>query len=218
MSAGTEGNGAMTGAARETALRSFARAAVERNPAAVQLLGLCPLLAVSNTVANAAGLAVASAGVLVGSSLLAAALRPIIPSEVRLPCYVLLIATFTTVAMLLMQAYALELYQRIALFVQIIVTNCVILAHIEQSRAAGGAASGGILRALVASLGAAVGFALALLTMGAVRELLAVGFPLAAMAPGAFLVAGVVLALTRLAQGVLERSPSRRLGKDPTGR
>ena len=114
----------------------------------------------------------------------------------RLPCYVLLIATFTTVAMLLMQAYAFELYQRIALFVQIIVTNCMILAHIERAGAESGAA-GGILRALVSSSGAAAGFALALLAMGAVREFLALGFPLAAMAPGAFLVAGVLLALTR---------------------
>ena len=204
MSARAERSGTVTAPARETALRYFARAAIERNPAAVQLLGLCPLLAVSNTVANAAGLAVASAGVLIGSSLLAAALGRVIPAEVRLPCYVLLIATFTTVAMLLMQAYAFELYQRIALFVQIIVTNCMILAHIERSATAAGAATGGMLRALVSSSGAAAGFALALLAMGAVREFLALGFPLAAMAPGAFLVAGVLLALTRLAQRFLE--------------
>lgn len=201
----------MTGPAHETNLRSFARAAIERNPAAVQLLGLCPLLAVSNTVANAAGLAVASAGVLIGSSLLAVALRRVIPVEVRLPCYVLLIATFTTVAMLLMQAYAFELYQRIALFVQIIVTNCMILAHIERSAAAGNA-TGGILRALLSSSGAAAGFALALLAMGAVREFVALGFPLAAMAPGAFLVAGVLLALTRLAQRFLNGNPSKSTG------
>ena len=187
----------MTDAARSTALRSFAQAAIERNPAAVQLLGLCPLLAVSNTVANAAGLAVASAGVLVGSSLLAAMLRRVIPAEVRLPCYVLLIASFTTVAMLLMQAYAFELYQRIALFVQIIVTNCMILAHIERATESASSEGGGILRALVSSSGAAAGFAVALLTMGVVREVLALGFPLAAMAPGAFLVAGVLLALTQ---------------------
>ena len=204
MSAGAERSGAVTVPARETTLRAFARAAIERNPAAVQLLGLCPLLAVSNTVANAAGLAAASAGVLIGSSLLAAALSRVIPAEVRLPCYVLLIATFTTVAMLLMQAYAFELYQRIALFVQIIVTNCMILAHIERSATAGGAAAGSIVRALASSSGAAAGFALALLTMGAVREFLALGFPLAAMAPGAFLVAGVLLALMRLAQRFLE--------------
>ena len=190
-------------------LRSFAEAAIERNPAAVQLLGLCPLLAVSNTVANAAGLALASAGVLIGSSVLAAALGRVIPSEVRLPCYVLLIATFTTVAMLLMQAYAFDLYQRIALFVQIIVTNCMILAHIERATTAGGSTRG-ILRALVSSSGAATGFALALLAMGAVREFLALGFPLATMAPGAFLVAGVLLALTRLAQRLLERNRARR--------
>ena len=195
---------------RPPALRAFAEAAIERNPAAVQLLGLCPLLAVSNTVANAAGLALASAGVLIGSSVLAAALGRVIPPEVRLPCYVLLIATFTTVAMLLMQAYAFELYQRIALFVQIIVTNCMILAHIERATTAGGGSSRGIVQTLVSSSGAATGFALALLAMGAVREFLALGFPLATMAPGAFLVAGVLLALTRLAQRLLERNRARR--------
>ena len=209
MSARIERDGTVTDLAPETNLRSFAQAAIERNPAAVQLLGLCPLLAVSNTVANAAGLAVASAGVLIGSSLLAAVLRRIIPPEVRLPCYVLLIATFTTVAMLLMQAYAFELYQRIALFVQIIVTNCMILAHIERAGAESGAA-GGILRALVSSSGAAAGFALALLAMGAVREFLALGFPLAAMAPGAFLVAGVLLALTRAMGRLWDRKPGER--------
>ena len=124
-------------------------------------------------------------------------LRRVIPAEVRLPCYVLLIATFTTVAMLLMQAYAFELYQRIALFVQIIVTNCMILAHIERATEGASGEGGGILRALVSSSGAAAGFAVALLAMGAVREVLALGFPLAAMAPGAFLVAGVLLALTQ---------------------
>ena len=205
MSARAERDGIVTDTAPETNLRAFAQAAIERNPAAVQLLGLCPLLAVSNTVANAAGLAVASAGVLIGSSLLAAALCRVIPAEVRLPCYVLLIATFTTVAMLLMQAYAFELYQRIALFVQIIVTNCMILAHIERAGTESGAA-GGMLRALVSSSGAAAGFALALLAMGAVREFLALGFPLAAMAPGAFLVAGVLLALTRAIGGRWDRT------------
>ena len=110
----------------------FSEAAVRRNPAWVQLLGLCPLLAVSNTVANAAGLAVASAVVLIGSATLVSLVRRLIPADVRLPCFVLVIATFTTLVNLALEAYAFDLYQRIALFVQIIVTNCMILARIEQ--------------------------------------------------------------------------------------
>ena len=174
-------------------MNRFTQAAVERNPAWVQLLGLCPLLAVSNTVANAAGLAVASAVVLVGSAILVSLTRRFIPVDVRLPCFVLVIATFTTLVNLAMEAYAFDLYQRIALFVQIIVTNCMILARIEQV-----AAKERFGRTLVDALGAAAGFAVAILTLGAAREFIALGFPLAALAPGAFIVAGLLLALTNV--------------------
>ena len=174
-------------------MNRFTQAAVQRNPAWVQLLGLCPLLAVSNTVANAAGLAVASAVVLVGSAILVSLTRRFIPVDVRLPCFVLVIATFTTLVNLAMEAYAFELYQRIALFVQIIVTNCMILARIEQV-----AAKERFGRTLVDALGAAAGFAVAILTLGAAREFIALGFPLAALAPGAFIVAGLLLALTNV--------------------
>ncbi|MEJ2087683.1 MAG: Rnf-Nqr domain containing protein, partial [Gammaproteobacteria bacterium] len=106
-------------------------AALEANPAWTQLLGLCPLLAVSSSIANALGLALASAMVLIGSNTLIAVLRHRIPQYARLPCFVLIIASFTTVAVLLMQAFAYELYVRIALFIQIIVTNCMILGRAE---------------------------------------------------------------------------------------
>ncbi|MCY4013136.1 MAG: electron transport complex subunit RsxE [Gammaproteobacteria bacterium] len=177
-------------------LNRFTEAAVARNPAWVQLLGLCPLLAVSNTIANALGLAVASAVVLIGSAALVSLTRRFIPADVRLPCFVLVIATFTTLVNLAMEAYAFDLYQRIALFVQIIVTNCMILARIEQV-----AAKESLGRTLLDACGAAVGFAAAILALGAAREVLAIGFPLAALPPGAFLVAGLLLALTNLRRG-----------------
>ena len=177
-------------------LNRFTEAAVARNPAWVQLLGLCPLLAVSNTIANAAGLAVASAVVLIGSATLVSLVRRFIPADVRLPCFVLVIATFTTLVNLAMEAYAFGLYQRIALFVQIIVTNCMILARIEQV-----ASKESIGRTLLDACGAAAGFAAAILALGAVREVLAIGFPLAALPPGAFLVAGLLLALTNIRRG-----------------
>ena len=94
------------------------------NPALVQLLGLCPLLAVTGTVVNALGLGLATIGVLVGSNLSVSLIRNFVPENVRLPAFVMIIASFTTVATLLMQAYAFELYTVMALFVQIIVTNC----------------------------------------------------------------------------------------------
>ena len=192
-------------------LNRFTEAAVARNPAWVQLLGLCPLLAVSNTIANALGLAVASAIVLVGSATLVSLTRRFIPADVRLPCFVLVIATFTTLVNLAMEAYAFDLYQRIALFVQIIVTNCMILARIEQV-----AAKESLGRALLDACGAAVGFAAAILALGAAREILAIGFPLAALPPGAFLVAGLLLALTNLRHGhVTETGASAPLGEEP---
>ena len=183
-------------------LSRFTEAAVARNPAWVQLLGLCPLLAVSNTVANAAGLAVASAVVLIGSATLVSLVRRFIPADVRLPCFVLVIATFTTLVNLAMEAYAFELYAHVALFVQIIVTNCMILARVEQV-----AAKEPLGRTLLDAAGAAAGFAVALLALGTVRELLAVGFPLAALPPGAFLVAGLLLALTNVRRAAAHGQP-----------
>ena len=189
-------------------MNRFTQAAVERNPAWVQLLGLCPLLAVSNTVANAAGLAAASAVVLVGSAILVSLTRRLIPAHVRLPCFVLVIATFTTLVNLAMEAYAFDLYQRIALFVQIIVTNCMILARVEQV-----AAKERFGRTLVDALGASAGFAVAILALGAAREVIAFGFPLAALAPGAFIVAGLLLALTN----VVKPNAAKRLASSASG-
>lgn len=173
-------------------LNRFAEAAVVRNPVWGQLLGLCPLLAVSNTVANAAGLAIASAAVFIGSAVSVCLLRKLIPADVRLPCFVLVVAVFTTLANLAMEAYAFAAHQRIALFVQIIVTNCMILARVEQV-----AWKEGLATTLADALGASAGFAAAILALGAARELIAVGFPLAAQPAGAFIIAGLLLALAR---------------------
>ena len=169
----------------------------------IQLLGLCPLLAVSNTVANAAGLAIASAVVLIGSCALIGLARRLIPNDMRLPCFVLAVATFTTVVDLAMQAYAFDTYQRIALFVQIIVTNCLILASVE--RVAYREPMG---RTLLHAARTAALFAVAILALGAVREALSPGFPLAALPPGAFIVAGLLLALFGC---IRERYPDLRL-------
>lgn len=167
----------------------FVDAALRRNPAWAQLLGLCPLLAVSNTVANAAGLAAASAVVLTGSASIVCLLRKVIPADVRLPCFVLVIATFTTLVNLAMEAYAFALHQRIAIFVQIIVTNCMILARLERV-----AAKEPFGRTFADAVAASIGFGIAILALGATRELVATGFPLAALPPGAFVIAGLLLA------------------------
>lgn len=189
----------------------FKRAAITNNPAWVQLLGLCPLLAVSNSLANALALAFASALVLIGSNTLISALRHFIPGFARLPMFVLIIASFTTCATLILQAFAYPVYLEIALFVQIIVTNCMILGRAEAF-----AHRNGVVSALIDALGTAVGFAIALIALGIVRELmgsgtLGAGLPftdgtalvtvtdtpllIAALPPGAFVLAGLLLAL-----------------------
>ena len=193
---------------------TFSRAAIERNPAWVQLLGLCPLLAVSNSLVNATGLALASGFVMLGSALTISSLRAWIPQMVRLPCFVLVIATFTTLSVMLLEAYAFELYLRIALFVQIIVSNCMILGRVEAF-----ASRQGPVQAGLDALGTAAGFSLALLVLGGVREALGQGSlfagmehlfgPVAAnwridlgggqpllialLPPGAFIIAGLLL-------------------------
>ena len=202
----------------------FSRATLANNPAWAQLLGLCPLLAVSNTVANATGLALASAFVVVGANTSISLLRRIIPDEARLPCFVLIIATFTTLTVMVLEAYAFDLYSRIALFVQIIVTNCMILGRAEVF-----ASRQPVGRALMDALGTAAGFAIALLALGAVREVLGQGtlmadmdllfgpaaaaltievfstppLALAVLPPGAFIIAALMFALV---QGLANRS------------
>ncbi len=151
-------------------------AALQHNPAWGQLLGLCPLLAVSNSIVNALGMAAASSFVMLGSSATISTIRTWIPHDVRLPCFMLVIATFTTCAVMLLEAFAFDLYLRIALFVQIIVSNCMILGRIEVF-----ASRQPLGQALLDALGTAMGFALALLALGSIREALGHGTLLAGM-------------------------------------
>ena len=196
---------------------AFTNAAIRRNPAWIQLLGLCPLLAVSNSLVNATGLALASGFVMLGSALAISTLRAWIPQRMRLPCFVLVIATFTTLSVLLLEAYAFELYLRVALFVQIIVSNCMILGRMEAF-----ASRQPPWRATLDALGTATGFAIALIALGGVREALGQGtllagmehlfgpgaaswridlgvgsapFLMALLPPGAFIIAGLLLGL-----------------------
>lgn len=193
---------------------------IERNPAWVQLLGLCPLLAVSSSVVNALGLAAASALVLIGSNTIISMMRNVLPDFARLPAFMLLIAGLTTLAVMLMEAFAYELYLGIALFVQIIVTNCIILGRAEAF-----ASRQPVWSSLLDALGTAAGFAIALIVLGAVREVIGQGtlfanldqllgagsaslaiqilpehqrLLLVALPPGAFIVAGLLMALGRV--------------------
>jgi electron transport complex protein RnfE len=140
------------------------------NPALVQLLGLCPLLAVTGTVVNALGLGLATMMVLIGSNVIVSLIRRHVGDAVRLPVFVIIIATFVTCAELLMKAYTYELYQILGIFIPLIVTNCAILGRAEafaSKQPIGMAALDGIMMGL--------GFLFVLLMLGGLRELLGQG-------------------------------------------
>jgi len=189
----------------------------KNNPALVQLLGLCPLLAVSASVVNSLGLAAATMFVLITSNISVALIRNVVSDTVRLPAFVMIIATAVTAIELLMQAYTYELYQILGIFLPLITTNCVILG-----RADAFASKNPLLPSAYDGFIMAVGFGAVLVVLGAIRELLGTGglfanmhllfgesarawqitliddyqsFLLAILPPGAFIVAGLLIAV-----------------------
>ncbi|MBJ6138200.1 electron transport complex subunit E [Marinobacter litoralis] len=140
------------------------------NPALVQVLGLCPLLAVTSTVVNAIGLGLATLLVLIGSNLSVSLIRNFVGESVRLPAFVMIIASFVTCAELLMQAFTYELYQILGIFIPLIVTNCAILG-----RADAFASKNAPLPALLDGVMMGLGFLLVLILLGGMRELIGQG-------------------------------------------
>ncbi len=154
----------------ESGMRRLRAGFWRENPILVQALGMCPTLAVSNTAANALTMGLATAAVLLASAVVIALLRNIIPQQVRLACFVLVIATFVTLTDMLIEAYALELHRNLGAFLPLIVVNCMILSRIEimASRQRPGVAA-------MDALGMGGGFVLGLLALGSLRELLGHG-------------------------------------------
>ncbi|MBN3563354.1 electron transport complex subunit E [Aliamphritea spongicola] len=140
------------------------------NPALVQLLGLCPLLAVTGTVVNALGLGIASILVLIGSNLTISMFRHFVPDSVRLPVFVMVIASFVTCIELLMQAFTYELYTILGIFIPLIVTNCAIMG-----RADAFACKNPVGASLLDGVMMGLGFTLVLVLLGAMREILGLG-------------------------------------------
>jgi electron transport complex protein RnfE len=190
------------------------------NTALVQLLGLCPLLAVSGTVVNALGLGIATTLVLAGSNVTVSLIRNVVRPELRIPSFVLVIASFVTAVELLMQAFLYDLYLVLGIFIPLIVTNCVIIARAEAF-----ASKNNVWRSLLDGLAMGIGFTLVLLALGAIREILGHGtllaqadllfgegtewltitlfenyrgYLLAILPPGAFLVLGLLIALKNI--------------------
>lgn len=148
----------------------FLRGLLRENPVFVQVLGLCPVLAVTGTMVNSLAMGLATAAVLVLSSFFVSILRRWIPREVRIAVYILIIATFVTVADMVIEAVSLEIHAQLGAFVSLIVVNCLIL-----SRAEAFASKNGPLAALADAAGMGLGFTLAILAVGFVREVLGQG-------------------------------------------
>jgi len=142
----------------------------EENPVFVMLLGMCPTLAVTNSAVNALAMGLATTFVLICSSALVSLLRALIPKQVRIATYIVIIATFVTMVDYSIQAISLDLYNALGAFIQLIAVNCIILGRAEAY-----ASKQPIQNAVVNALGIGAGFTLALLCLGAVREILGNG-------------------------------------------
>jgi electron transport complex protein RnfE len=187
------------------------------NPGLVQLLGLCPLLAVSGTVVNALGLGMATTLVLIGSNVTVSLIRNLVRPELRIPVFVLVIASFVTAVELSMKAYFYNLYLILGIFIPLIVTNCAIIARAESF-----ASKNNVIRSFTDGLAMGLGFTVVLVILGSVREVLGHGtlfanfelmfgagakilkitfvehyrgFLLAVLAPGAFIGLGLIIAV-----------------------
>ena len=195
----------------KTLTQDFVKGLWDEVPPFRLVLGLCPVLAVTKAVENGIGMGVATTFVLVCSNVLVASLRKVIPSKVRIASYIVIIATFVTIAELLMQAYTYPLFKKLGIFIPLIVVNCVILGRAEAF-----ASKNGIFRSLLDGLGMGIGFTLSLMALAAVRELLGTGtltfwekpiqimgpsfqpFSFMVEAPGAFIALGLMLCLMNL--------------------
>ncbi len=183
--------------------KEFTKGLWEENPVLVLLLGMCPTLAVTTSLINGLGMGLATLFVLLGSNLVVSSVRHIIPKKVRIPCYIVIIATFVTVVDMVIGAYFPELDKALGIFIPLIVVNCIVLGRAEAF-----ASRSSISHSISDALGMGIGFSLTLMTLGGVREFFSSGklfdiqlvpnwehsFLLLKFPPGAFIVLGLFLA------------------------
>ncbi len=151
-------------------IKEFTKGIIKENPTFVLILGLCPTLAVSVSVANGIGMGIAATFVLLGSSLIVSLVRDFIPDKIRIPCYIVIIATFVTIAEFCMKAYSPVLDRALGIYVPLIVVNCIVLGRAEAF-----ACKNNFSRSFFDGLGMGVGFTLALILISAIREFLGSG-------------------------------------------
>lgn len=176
---------------------------IKNNPTFVLVLGMCPTLGTTTSAINGMGMGVATMAVLIMSNLVISLIKNLIPDKVRIPAFIVVIASFVTIIQMLMQAYVPSLYASLGVFIPLIVVNCIILGRAEAF-----ASKNGALDSILDGVGIGLGFTLSLTVIGAVREVLGSGaifgyqlgiseyMPLVfVLAPGAFLVLGYVMVL-----------------------
>ena len=184
-------------------LKVFLNGFIKENPTFVLILGMCPTLATTSSALNGLSMGLATAFVLLGSNVVISLLKNIIPDKVRIPAYVVVIATFVSVVEMSMQAYVPALYDSLGIFIPLIVVNCIVLGRAEAF-----AAKNNVLKSSLDGLGMGLGFSMALTMLGSIREILGTGkifgftlYPdkygmlLFVLAPGAFIALGYLIAL-----------------------
>lgn len=187
-----------------TLWKEFVKGLWKENPVLVLLLGMCPTLAVTSNATNGLGMGLATVFVLFGSNVVISLIRNIVPKKIRIPCYIVVIATFVTIVDLLMQAYAPPaLNKALGIFIPLIVVNCIVLGRAEAF-----ASKNTVIKSMADGLGMGAGFTLALVALGGTREFLSAGtlfafkiitpwtvsFMLPSSSPGAFIILGFFLA------------------------
>ena len=181
---------------------------IKENPVFVSVLGICPTLAVSTQVSSALGMGIATTFALIGSNVLISLFRRIIPDKVRIPCYIVFISGFVTLIKMIIEAYAYPLYQALGIFLPLIAVNCIIFARAEIF-----AKKNTVLNSALDAVGMGAGFTLALFATATIREIVGSGtwlgmelpvladftIPVLAMAPGGFVVFGILMAVVQKA-------------------
>ena len=180
------------------------RGIIMDNPVLILILGTCPTLATSTSVISALSMGLAATAVLIGSNVVISALRKIIPDVVRIPCYIVIIATFVTLVQMLLQAFLPSIYNMLGVYLALIVVNCIILGRAEMF-----ARKHTVIDSAIDGIGMGIGFLVALLLIAIIREVLGNGsfagieiafmrnikIPVLVQAPGGFLVYGIVIAI-----------------------
>ena len=168
----------------------FLKGIFSENPVLRILLGLCPTLAVTTSFINGAGMGLAATFVLVSSNILVSSIRNIVPSKIRIPVFIIVIASFTTIVDLVMAAYASPLHKALGIFIPLIVVNCIIFGRAEAF-----ASRNPVFSSFIDGLTKGVGFTLTLMLIGFIRESLGREVLIMILPPGAFLVLGFLVAL-----------------------